>query len=81
MTRLTCLNLMMLWGFVAPALGGTCGGGSGTAEDPYLIYTAEQMNAIGANPTDWQMPLRHRILAFSSKNSLHIGNDQGIILI
>ncbi len=25
------------------------GGGSGTAEDPYLIYTAEQMNAIGAN--------------------------------
>ena len=29
------------------------GGGSGTAEDPYLIYTAEQMNAIGANPADW----------------------------
>lgn len=30
------------------------GGGSGTAEDPYLIYSAEQMNAIGANPTDWE---------------------------
>jgi hypothetical protein len=29
------------------------GGGSGTAEDPYLIETAEQMNAIGANLTDW----------------------------
>jgi len=29
------------------------GGGSGTAEDPYLIYEASQMNAIGANPTDW----------------------------
>jgi len=29
------------------------GGGSGTAEDPYLIETAEQMNLIGANPTDW----------------------------
>lgn len=28
------------------------GGGSGTLEDPYLIYTAEQMNVIGANPTD-----------------------------
>jgi hypothetical protein len=29
------------------------GGGSGTVEAPYLIYTAEQMNAIGANPNDW----------------------------
>ncbi|UCF43493.1 MAG: hypothetical protein JSV99_00780 [Planctomycetota bacterium] len=29
------------------------GGGSGTAEDPYLIYTAQQMNEIGANPDDW----------------------------
>ena len=28
-------------------------GGSGTAEDPYLIYTAAQMNEIGANPADW----------------------------
>ncbi|UCG58754.1 MAG: hypothetical protein JSU70_04415 [Phycisphaerales bacterium] len=29
------------------------GGGSGTAEDPYQIWTAEQMNAIGAEPNDW----------------------------
>jgi hypothetical protein len=29
------------------------GGGSGTAADPYLIKTAEQMNTIGANPADW----------------------------
>jgi len=28
-------------------------GGSGTAGDPYLIRTPEQMNAIGANPGDW----------------------------
>ncbi len=28
-------------------------GGSGTADDPYLIYTPEQMNAIGADPNDW----------------------------
>ncbi|MGB2808044.1 MAG: GLUG motif-containing protein [Sedimentisphaerales bacterium] len=27
------------------------GGGSGSPEDPYLIYTAEQMNAIGADAT------------------------------
>jgi hypothetical protein len=29
------------------------GGGSGTAEDPYQIWTAEQMNSIGADPNDW----------------------------
>jgi hypothetical protein len=29
------------------------GGGSGTAQDPYLIYTAAQMNSIGTNPGDW----------------------------
>ena len=29
------------------------GGGTGEPNDPHLIYTAEQMNAIGANPNDW----------------------------
>jgi hypothetical protein len=29
------------------------GGGSGTLGDPYLIYTAEQMQAIGTEPNDW----------------------------
>ncbi len=29
------------------------GGGSGEPNDPYLIYTAEQMNDIGAEPNDW----------------------------
>lgn len=29
------------------------GDGSGTAEYPYLIYDANQMNAIGAEPNDW----------------------------
>lgn len=29
------------------------GGGAGEPNDPYLIYTAEQMNAIGAEPNDW----------------------------
>jgi len=30
------------------------GGGNGTADDPYLIYTAEQMNTIGTEPNDWE---------------------------
>jgi hypothetical protein len=29
------------------------GGGTGESNDPYLIYTAEQMNTIGAEPNDW----------------------------
>lgn len=29
------------------------GGGHGIADDPYQIWTAEHMNAIGANPGDW----------------------------
>ena len=29
------------------------GGGTGEINDPYLIYSAEQMNAIGAEPNDW----------------------------
>jgi hypothetical protein len=29
------------------------GGGSGTAGDPYQIWTPEQMNTVGANPADW----------------------------
>ena len=32
---------------------GKYGGGSGTAEDPYQIWTAEEMQAIGAEPNDW----------------------------
>jgi hypothetical protein len=34
------------------------GGGAGTAEDPFLIYTAKQMNAIGSNPDDWNKHFR-----------------------
>ena len=29
------------------------GGGTGEPNDPYLIYTAEQMNTIGLNEQDW----------------------------
>ncbi|MHC4325652.1 MAG: hypothetical protein ACYSUX_15400, partial [Planctomycetota bacterium] len=29
------------------------GGGTGEPNDPYQIWTAEQMNAIGAEPNDW----------------------------
>ena len=46
------LSLAMLY-FSIPAAQAQYGGGSGTAEDPYLIYTAEQLNEVGANQDDW----------------------------
>ncbi|MHC4642419.1 MAG: GLUG motif-containing protein [Planctomycetota bacterium] len=44
--------LVVICFFVLPAQA-KYGGGSGTAEYPYLIYTADQMNAIGADSNDW----------------------------
>lgn len=42
----------MFYFFISTAQG-QYGGGSGIAEDPFLIYTSDQMNAIGNNPNDW----------------------------
>lgn len=46
------LFVLLAWGPVA-ATAGTYGGGSGTAEDPFLIQTAEQFVEIGTTPADW----------------------------
>ncbi|MDH4241511.1 MAG: peptidase A26, partial [Phycisphaerae bacterium] len=55
------------------------GGGSGTSNDPFLIYTAEQMNAIGADANDWD---KHFLLcadidliAFTGTSFNIIGTD------
>jgi len=45
------LVLMALWGMAAAQA--QYGGGQGTAEDPYLIYTPEEMNAIGLHQEHW----------------------------
>jgi hypothetical protein len=52
------------------------GGGSGTASDPYLIYTAEQMNAIGVNPGDFN---KHFKLMADIDLSAYTGTDFNII--
>ena len=52
------------------------GGGSGTAGDPYLIYTAEQMNAIGAEPNDWDKYFK---LMADIDLSAYTGTDFNII--
>lgn len=52
------------------------GGGSGTAQDPYRIYTAEQMNAIGANSADWN---KHFKLMADIDMSIYTGTQYRII--
>lgn len=40
------------------AAAATYGGGAGTADDPFLIQTAEQFALIGDNPADWGLHFR-----------------------
>lgn len=48
-----CLLVLFVTCVSALPVGAQYDGGSGTADNPYLIRTPEQMNAIGANPGDW----------------------------
>jgi len=51
-------------------------GGTGTAGNPYLINTAEQMNQIGTNPGDWN---KHFELTADMDMSGIAGTDYNII--
>jgi rhodanese-related sulfurtransferase len=51
-------------------------GGTGESNDPYLIYTAEQLNAIGAEPNDWD---KHFKLMADIDLSDYTGTDFNII--
>jgi hypothetical protein len=52
------------------------GGGNGTGDDPYLISTAEQMNAIGTEPNDFD---KHFKLMADIDLSVYKGTDFNII--
>jgi hypothetical protein len=54
----------------------TYGGGGGTAEDPYQIWTPEQMNTIGANSADWG---KHFKLMADIDMSIYTGTQYNII--
>jgi hypothetical protein len=54
----------------------TYGGGSGTAESPYEIWTPEQMNTIGANSDDWN---KHFKLMADIDMSAYTGTQYNII--
>lgn len=52
------------------------GGGAGEPNDPYLIYTAEQMNEIGADPNDWD---KHFKLMADINLGRYSGTDFNIV--
>ncbi|MHC4143270.1 MAG: right-handed parallel beta-helix repeat-containing protein [Planctomycetota bacterium] len=52
------------------------GGGKGESNDPYLIYTAVQMNAIGVEPNDWD---KHFKLMADIDLSAYTGTDFNVI--
>jgi hypothetical protein len=52
------------------------GGGTGEPNDPYLIYTAEHLNAIGTNQGHWD---KHFKLMADIDLSSYIGTDFNII--
>lgn len=54
----------------------TYGGGDGTAEDPYQIWTPQQMNSIGHNTADWA---KHFVLMTDIDMSFYSGTMYNII--
>jgi hypothetical protein len=53
MNRQTVILALFIAGIVCSSALGKYGGGSGEPNNPYLIYDANQMNAIGADQNDW----------------------------
>ena len=51
---------------------GQYGGGSGTAEEPYLINTAEQLQGLGGSSGDWD---KHFLLMADIDLSEYDGQD------
>jgi hypothetical protein len=67
----------------APANAAPYGGGSGTLEDPYQIWTAEQMNTIGLNKEDWNksfiLMADIDLSAFTGTQYNRIGDYYGVL--
>jgi hypothetical protein len=59
-----------------PPQPGVYGGGSGTPDEPFLIFNPEQLNTIGLNPADWH---RHFKLMADIDLSAYTGTDFNII--
>lgn len=67
--------LFVIYSFCLPA-GAKYSGGTGEPNDPYLIYTPEQMNAIGADSNDWD---KHFKLMADIDLGCYVGEQFNII--
>ncbi len=74
--KLYIVTLMSILNFSAPLLPGQYAGGTGTAEDPFLIETAEQMNTIGLYREHWD---KNFILIADIDMSTYTGEQYNII--
>ena len=73
---LSCLCALTICLLVSVVQAEDYGGGSGTAEDPYHIWTPEQMNTIGIDPNDWD---KHFILMDDIDLSIYTGQEYNTI--
>jgi hypothetical protein len=55
---LQALSLLLVLALGRVPARGQYGGGRGEFDDPYLIHTGAQMNALGAEPSDWDKHFR-----------------------
>ena len=74
--RLSTIKIVSLWAIIL-SIGSTTqaasfGGGAGEPNDPYQIWTAAQMNAIGADPNLWD---KHFVLMDDIDLSAYDGFD------
>ncbi len=70
------LSVLVLIILSGPNAVAKYGGGTGESDDPYLIYTPEQMNTIGTEPNDWD---KHFKLMVDIDLSQYTGNQFNII--
>jgi hypothetical protein len=73
--RVVVFGVVIICLFALPAYG-QYGGGSGTSKDPYLICDANDMQAIGAEPNDWD---KHFLLMADIDLSAYTGTSFNVI--
>jgi hypothetical protein len=77
----TCRVLLVLWCLPVSGWAAQYGGGNGTVEKPYLIYTPEDFCTIGRTPADWGKHFKQMrdidLSAYDEKNLTLIGRWTG----
>ncbi|MHC4659151.1 MAG: M26 family metallopeptidase [Planctomycetota bacterium] len=79
MRKLELIWVLVVFFAVCSSVFGAYGGGGGIEGDPYLIYDANQLNAIGANSLDWNKHFKLRanidLSAYTGDSFNLIGNQ------